>query len=55
MGNIIGMTSWVKSKGGKYDMMKTTKTTLQDIGSQVSSVYDTGFDDMETSTPEEEE
>lgn len=55
MGNIIGMASWVKSKGGKYDMMKTTKTTLQDIGSQVSSVYDTGFDEMETSTPEEEE
>lgn len=53
--NMVGMAAWVKSKGGKYDMMKTTRTTLQDIGSQVQSVYDTGFDDMEASTPEEEE
>jgi cobalamin biosynthesis Mg chelatase CobN len=53
--NMTGMAAWVKSKGGKYDLKKTTRTTLQSIGSQVSSVYDTGFDDMESNTPEEEE
>jgi hypothetical protein len=52
--NAVGMTSYVKSKGGRYDTFKITKTTLQDINTQVSNIYDTGFENMETSTPEEE-
>jgi len=51
---MIGMTAWVKSKGGKYDTMKMVKTTLHDISSRVSSVYDTGFQDIETTSKEEE-
>lgn len=51
----VGMTSYIKSKGGRYDALKITKTTLQDLNSQVMDVYDTGFQNMETSTPEEEQ
>jgi hypothetical protein len=50
----IGMTGYIKSKGGRYDPLKMTKTTLQDINTQVMNVYDTGFENIETSTPEEE-
>ncbi len=30
----VGMTTWVKSKGGKRDVTQTVKTTLQDIKCQ---------------------
>jgi hypothetical protein len=50
-----GMAAWVKSKGGKINLMQVTKTTLQDIGARVNNIYDTGFDDMDATTPEEEE
>lgn len=53
--NMIGMTSWVKTKGGRRDLVKETKIILQNIGSRVANVYDTGFDNMDASTPEEEE
>jgi hypothetical protein len=55
IGSIIGMTGWIKSKGGKTDPVRETKVTLQNINSQVNNVYDTGFENMEASTPEEEE
>jgi uncharacterized membrane protein len=32
-----------------------TKITLHDIGSRVNNIYDTGFEDMDATTPEEEE
>lgn len=54
MSNAVGMTAWVKSKAGRYDVLKTTKVILQDIGSRVSNIYDTGFDNMETNDAEEE-
>jgi hypothetical protein len=54
MSNLVGMTALVKSKGGRIDPLKITKTTLQQISSDVNSVYDTGFENMETNTTEEE-
>jgi len=53
--NAVGLTSWIKTKGGRKDMMRETKVTLQELNSRVSSVYDTGFSNYEASTPEEEE
>jgi len=55
IGNAVAMTGWIKSKGGRKDVLRETKVTLQNINSQVSSVYDTGFESYEASTPEEEE
>jgi hypothetical protein len=53
--NMVGLAGWIKSKGGKTDPVRETKITLQDINSRVNNVYDTGFENMESSTPEEEE
>lgn len=50
-----GVTSWIRSKGGKIDPMKMTKVTLQEIGTRVNNIYDTGFEDMDATTPEEEQ
>jgi hypothetical protein len=55
VGNAVGLTSWVKTKGGRKDMMRETKITLQELNNKVTSVYDTGFENYETSTAEEEE
>jgi hypothetical protein len=52
--NAVAITSYIKSKGGRFDTLKLTKTTLQDINTQVMNVYDTGFENMETSSAEEE-
>lgn len=52
--NAIGMIGYIKSKGGRYDTLKMTKTTLQDINTKVMNVYDTGFENMETGSAEEE-
>lgn len=54
LSNAVGMTAWIKSKAGRYDVMKTTKVALQDIASRVSNIYDGGFENMATDTPEEE-
>jgi hypothetical protein len=51
----IGATSWLKSKGGKYDVLKMTKDTLKDVHTKTMHIYDTGIVNMETDTPEEAE
>jgi hypothetical protein len=51
----VSLTAWLKSKGGRYDMMKMTKDTLREIHTKTMHIYDTGFDDLETKTEEEEE
>ena len=53
--NMVAMTGWIKSKGGRKDPVRETKLTLQSIGNSVANVYDNGFENMEASTPEEEE
>ena len=54
IGSAVGMTAWIKSKGGRYDTMKMTRDTLKEVHTKTMHVYDTGFDDFEPSTPEEE-
>ena len=51
----IGMTAWIKSKGGRYDTLKLTRDTLKDIHTQTMHIYDTGFDEYEPTTQEEEQ
>ena len=55
MSNAVAMTSWVKSKGGRTDVMTATKTNLHNINNSYSNIYDTGLQNMQASTPEEEE
>ncbi len=54
IGAALGMTAWVKSKGGRYDTMKMTRDTLKEVHTKTMHIYDTGFDDYEATTPEEE-
>lgn len=51
----VGMTAWVKTKGGRTNVTQATKETLKKIHTDVMSIYDTGFENMPANTPEEEE
>jgi len=55
LSNAIGMTSWVKSKGGKTNVGQATKETLKKVHTDVMSIYDSGFENLPENTPEEEE
>jgi hypothetical protein len=55
MGSAVGMTAWIKSKGGRTNVTAATKETLQKIHTDVMNIYDTGFENMSTNTAEEEE
>ena len=54
LSNTMGMTAWIKSRGGRTDVMKMTKETLKKVHTQAMHVYDTGFESMESNTKEEE-
>lgn len=54
LGSAVAMTGWIKSKGGKTDVMKMTKDTLGQIHTKYMHVYDSGFEGMPSDTAEEE-
>ena len=54
LGNAIAVIGMIKSKGGKYDSMKMTKDALKDVNIKLMNIYDAGFDNIETSSPDEE-
>lgn len=55
LSSALGITAWIKSKGGKTNVAAATKETLKKVHSDVMNIYDSGFENMATDSPEEEE
>lgn len=55
LANAVGMTSWIKTKGGRKDVVQATKESLKKIHTDVMNIYDSGFEGAPEDTEEEQE